>query len=35
MAMVNGKIVGSGAKKIKKALKHDKPLVEQARILGA
>lgn len=30
MAMVNGKIVGSGAKKIKKALKHDKPLVEKA-----
>ncbi|QZE60040.1 hypothetical protein pEaSNUABM35_00123 [Erwinia phage pEa_SNUABM_35] len=28
MAMVNGKIVGAKAKKIKKTLKHDKPLVE-------
>ena len=28
MAMVNGKVVGSKAKKIKKTLKHDRPLVE-------
>lgn len=30
MAMVNGKVVGAKAKKIKKTLKHDKPLAEQA-----
>ncbi|AWY08402.1 hypothetical protein HOT49_gp128 [Erwinia phage vB_EamM_Alexandra] len=30
MAMVNGKIVGETAKKIKRALKRDKPLAEQA-----
>lgn len=28
MAMVNGKVVGAKAKKIKKTLKHSKPLVE-------
>lgn len=28
MAMVNGKVVGAKAKKIKKTLKRDKPLVE-------
>ncbi|QZE59033.1 hypothetical protein MPK64_gp130 [Erwinia phage pEa_SNUABM_16] len=33
MAMVNGKIVGEKAKKIKRTLKRDKPLAEQAEEL--
>lgn len=33
MAMVNGKIVGEKAKRIKKHLKHDKPLVEKKKDL--